>query len=361
MPSYQREFRDPALAKELVKKIHQATTAPITIMEVCGTHTMSIFRHGIKSILPEAVTLLSGPGCPVCVTPQGEIDAVMELAARDEVILTTFGDLLRVPGKHGSLYDMRAKGADIRMVYSPMDAVAMAKANPDKEVVFTGIGFETTAPTTALALLDAKKKCIKNFSLFSQHKLTPPALSAVLQGAGKRIDALLLPGHVSVIIGEEGFQNVFQDHPMPSAVTGFEPVDILGAILSIMKMKASKKTTLTNLYGRAVQPEGNPRARGIMETVFEVNDSTWRGIGEIARSGLGIQGAFSPFDARKKFGVHVEESASPKGCKCGEILTARLTPPECPLFGSLCTPSKPVGPCMVSSEGSCAAAFKYSN
>lgn len=359
MPSYQREFRDPALARGLVERIHGAATAPVTIMEVCGTHTTSIFRNGIKSLLPEAVTLLSGPGCPVCVTPQGEIDAVMELALRKGVILATFGDLLRVPGRHGSLYDMRAQGADVRMVYSPMDAVTMAAAHPDREVVFVGIGFETTAPTTALALLEAKRHGLPNFSLLSLHKRTPPAISAVLDGSGSRIDALLLPGHVSVIIGEKGFQKVMEKRAMPAAITGFEPVDILGAILALVRMGATQTPSLTNLYGRAVQPDGNPKALEILKAVFQIHDASWRGMGPIPRSGLAIREPFSAFDAGKKFAIDIKETPPPPGCRCGEILTARNTPAECPLFGTRCTPGQPVGPCMVSSEGSCAAAYKY--
>ena len=330
-----------------------------TFMEVCGTHTTSIYKHGIRSLLPEAISLRSGPGCPVCVTPQGEIDAVMKLAQSPKNIIATFGDLLRVPGKNGSLLEMRAKGADIRMVYSSEDALALASANPDREVVFIGIGFETTAPASALTLLQAKKEKVKNFSILSLHKRTPPALDAVMLGAEDRIQGLILPGHVSVIIGEKGFQEIVNARNIPAVITGFEPVDILGATLLLTQMVKEKRPELVNLYGRAVRSEGNPKALAMLTEAFDTTPSTWRGIGEIPASGLSLKPTLEAFDAIKKFDITIEPTETPKGCRCGDILTASLEPKACPLFGTTCTPAHPVGPCMVSTDGSCAAAAKY--
>ena len=353
------EYRDSEIAKSLIGRIKQTSTRDIRIMEVCGTHTVSIFRSGIRSILPSTISLLSGPGCPVCVTDQKEIDAFIELARLDDVIVTTFGDLMRVPGTHSTLQKEHAEGRDIRVVYSTFDALEIARNNPDKKIVFLGVGFETTAPTIAASILTAAQTGVKNFSVISAHKLVPPALEALMSTEGIQIDGFILPGHVSVIIGVNAYKPFFERYKIPSVVTGFEPADILQAIAMMVEQIEDSRPGLENVYPRAVTPEGNVKARKILEDIFEPADVSWRGIGVIPKSGLRIREAYADHDAGKIFTITLPESQDPQGCACGEVLTGLKTPPECTLYKKVCTPIDPVGPCMVSTEGTCAAYYKY--
>jgi len=358
--TYNQEFKDPEISKALVARIREKSTRPLRLMEVCGTHTMAIFRYGIRSVLPDTITLLSGPGCPVCVTAQKDIDAYVILARRPDVILTTFGDLMKVPGSGASLAAEKAKGADVRMVYSIFDALAIAKENPDKEVVFCAVGFETTIPTIAGAVLTAKAQGLKNFSIYTANKLTPPALAALMETDGVEIDGFILPGHVSVITGLDAFAPTFKKYRIPAVVTGFEPVDILKAVLKLVEQNESNKPELVNAYPRAVADVGNPKAREIMNQVFEKADAIWRGIGNIPDSGMVLKESFDEFDAAKKFDMSIPDTPEPAGCDCGRILMGLKRPDQCRLYKKACTPMHPVGPCMVSSEGACAAFYKYS-
>ncbi len=357
---YTQEYRTPDIAGHFATRIREISRKKIRLMEVCGTHTMSIFRHGIRTLLPENITLLSGPGCPVCVTAQQEIDAIIELSEIGDVILTSFGDLLRIPGKHSSLQQKRAEGRDVRIVYSTTDALDIARQNPGKRVVFAGVGFETTAPTVAAAILSAKTENLKNFFVFSAHKQVPPALFALMNMEKVRIDGFILPGHVSVIIGMNAYRPFFETYHLPCVAAGFEPSDILSAIAMLVEQIEAGTPTLNNAYPRAVSDNGNPKAVRIMQSVFETADARWRGIGVITGSGLEIREQFSDFDAKTHFNIDILDTETPKGCACGDILTGIRTPPECPLYKKICTPIHPVGPCMVSSEGTCAAYFRYS-
>lgn len=353
------EYRDPAISAALVERIKKHVSKDIRLMEVCGTHTMSIFRSGIRSLLPGTISLLSGPGCPVCVTAQHEIDAFIELAGIEDVIVTTFGDLIRVPGTRSSLQNERAGGGDIRIVYSTFDALEIAKKNPQKRVVFLGVGFETTAPTIAASIVAAKQMGIENYSVFSVHKLVPPALVALMKTGNVKVDGFILPGHVSVIIGERAYLPLVEEYAVPCAIAGFEPVDILQAIFMLAQQIENGDARLENGYRRAVTFSGNEKAQKILLDIFETVDAVWRGIGVIPESGLAIREAFSAFDAQKIFEIHVPEAKEPRGCACGEILTGVKTPPECALYRKVCTPEDPVGACMVSSEGTCAAYYRY--
>lgn len=356
-----QEHSDRKIAAYLVDQIRSATDSagPIRLMEVCGTHTMAIFRHGIRSLLPEGVSLLSGPGCPVCVTDQQEIDACIALSQLEEVIVATFGDLIRVPGTYTSLQKEMAEGAEVRVVYSAMDAVQLARQNPGKNVVFLGVGFETTTPTVAAAIVTAQKLKLTNFSVFSAHKTVPPALTALMSLPGVKVDGFLLPGHVSVIIGLNGYRSFFAKYRVPCVVAGFEPNDILQAILMLARQIGQGRHLLENAYPRAVNDEGNPKAREVMHQVFEPCEARWRGLGTIAASGLAIRKEYAQFDAVRRFRPAVVEMSPPKGCACGEILTGAKTPLQCALFRAKCTPLTPVGPCMVSTEGTCAAYYRY--
>ena len=353
------EYRDSKLSKNLVRKIKRISRRDVRLMEVCGTHTVSIFRSGIRSVLPPTISLLSGPGCPVCVTDQKEIDAFIELSRIEGVIITTFGDLMRVPGTTSSLQKQRAEGKDIRVVYSTFDAIEIAKKNPDKKVVFLGIGFETTAPTIAAAIFSADQMKVDNFSVIAAHKLVPPALEALMALKNVNIDGFILPGHVSVIIGEKAYFPFFSRHQIPCVIAGFEPADILQAISMLVEQIENRAPALENAYPRAVAFEGNPKAQKILGDVFEPADAGWRAIGVIPQSGLKIRKKYKRHDAEKIFNIEVTGSMDPKGCACGEILTGTKTPPECPLYKTVCTPMDPVGPCMVSTEGTCAAYYKY--
>lgn len=331
---------------------------PITIMEVCGTHTVSIFRSGVRSILPERVKLLSGPGCPVCVTDQGYIDAVMQLADRDECLIATYGDMIRVPGSNGSL-ETRAPKGNVRVVLSSEDALQLARERPDKTVVFIAVGFETTAPATAVVVKEAATEGIKNFCILSGHKLVLPAMRALLGGMNDRIDAFLCPGHVSVIIGSGAFAEIVADYRRPCVVAGFEPVQIIEALAEICCQLADGRAELKSLYGAVVTEKGNVAAQRIIEECFEPADGFWRGLGKIDKSTLVLREQYRRFDAFQRFGLEDGPGKENPGCRCGEVLCGLIEPGECSLFGTRCTPAKPIGPCMVSSEGTCAAWFKY--
>jgi len=356
---HMEEYRDPGISADLVERIKKTSKKSVRLMEVCGTHTLSIFRSGIRTLLPDTISLLSGPGCPVCVTAQQEIDAFIEISRLDEVIVATFGDLMRVPGTDSSLQHERANGRDIRVVYSTVDALDIAKRNPNKNVVFLGVGFETTAPTIAASILTARDLALDNYSVFSAHKLVPPALDVLLKSETVKIDGFILPGHVSVIIGEKAYLPVIEAYHVPSVIAGFEPVDILQAISILVEQIEAGRATLVNGYQRVVTFDGNEKAQKILADVFETVDAKWRGIGVIPQSGLNIRKEYEAFDAQKRFEIVVPEREDPKGCACGEILTGLKTPMECPLYKKVCKPEDPVGPCMVSSEGTCAAYFRY--
>lgn len=356
---YIEEYRDSALARQLVKKIAQVSQKSLRLMEVCGTHTMSIFRHGVRSVLPPQITLLSGPGCPVCVTAQKDIDAYVEFARMPDTIVTTFGDLIKVPGSGSTLGKEKASGADVRIVYSIFDAVNIAKENPGKQVVFCGVGFETTIPTIAAGVLMAAGQEVTNFSVHTSNKLTPPALAALMQADGIEIDGFLLPGHVSVITGTEAYRPTVEKYNIPSVIAGFEPIDILEAVLLLIEQNENNAPKLVNAYQRAVSDQGNTKAQEIMHQVFEVCEASWRGLGEIPDSGMKLKKEFSQFDAAVRFGMDLPDVPEPKGCACGQILMGLKTPELCGLYKKKCTPMTPVGPCMVSGEGSCAAYYKY--
>jgi len=357
---YIEEYRDGSLARGLINKIHAVSKKELRLMEVCGTHTMSIFRHGIRSVLPRGITLLSGPGCPVCVTAQKDIDAFVEFAKIENVIVTTFGDLIKVPGSGSSLGMEKACGADVRIVYSISDAVAIARENKNKDVVFCGVGFETTIPTLAAGILMGSREKLNNFSIYSANKLTPPALAALMETDGVEINGFMLPGHVSVITGTNAYRDTFEKYNMPSVIAGFEPMDILQAILLLIQQNEAGKPALENAYPRAVSQEGNGKAKQIMNQVFEVCDATWRGIGKIPSSGMRLKKEYEKFDATIKFEMNIPQVPEPRGCACGEILMGLKSPNQCSLYKKKCTPMTPIGPCMVSSEGSCAAFYRYS-
>lgn len=353
------EYRDRDICRKLVEKIWGVSHKEIRLMEVCGTHTMAISRNGIRTLLPETITLVSGPGCPVCVTSQNEIARFITLTKREGVIITTFGDLLKVPASGSCLEKERADGADVRVVYSVFDSIEIARKNPDREVVFLGIGFETTAPTIAAAMIEAEDKGLKNFSVISACKRVPPALQALMENKKVNIHGLLCPGHVSVIIGGRAYLATVNNYHIPCVVTGFEPADILGAIYMLARQIGQGKAEVEIAYRRGVTFEGNAKARDVMGRVFESCDATWRGLGLIPESGLRIREKFQALDAEYRFDLPVQEVNEPKECACGDILLGIKTPIDCTLYGKTCTPAHPIGPCMVSTEGTCAAYYKY--
>ena len=332
---------------------------PVNLMEVCGTHTVAIFRHGIRGLLPHGLRLLSGPGCPVCVTSIRDIDTAIAIAKRDEAILTTFGDMLRVSGGRQSLLDARAEGADIRVVYSPLDSLRLAAANKDRMVVFFAAGFETTAPLTAVTVTEAERLGIENFCVFDVHKVVPPAIDALLASGDVRIDGFILPGHVSTIIGSKPYRFIADKYSVPAVITGFEANDILGGIAFLLRQILEGRASVEIEYKSAVKDEGNLAAIQFMNDVFEPSDSYWRGIGPIPGSGLRMRNIWMHRDAEELFHPEVSEIREPRGCMCGQVLRGLLMPHDCPLFARTCTPDNPVGACMVSSEGSCAAYFRY--
>lgn len=331
----------------------------IRIMEICGTHTASILRSGIKNILPDNIELVSGPGCPVCVTPQGYIDSAIELSERKEIIIATFGDMINIPGTSRTLKYQKALGCDIRVLYSPLEAVNIAKQNPTKEVVFLGIGFETTVPVIALAILKAYVEQVKNFSVFASLKTMPEVIKILLKDKRTNIDGIIYPGHVSTIIGEKEFEYISDELQIPGIIAGFEDKDIMLAVLLLIDMISKNDCILKNIYKSAVRYEGNVKAKELINNIFEVSDGYWRGFGIIKNSGLKVRYDYRDFDAITKFGLQIIEQKSSKGCICEDILRGVKVPKDCKLFGKECTPDKPVGVCMVSREGSCGVHFKY--
>lgn len=353
------KFRDSKIAKNLLKKIDSLVTSPLSFMEVCGTHTVAISQFGIRNALPSNLKFLSGPGCPVCVTPISEIDHIIELGGKKDIVITTFGDMMRVPGSHSTLEKERAKGRDIRVVYSSMDALNIAEIEGDKKIVFVGVGFETTSPTVAVTIRKAKEKGVHNFYVFSRFKLIPPAIKGVLEMGKNRIDGFLLPGHVSTIIGSHRYEFIPKGYQIPCVIGGFEPLDILHSIVLLLEQVKKSRPKVDIQYRRSVKEEGNLEAIKILEEVFEVKDTDWRGIGRIKKSGLELKARYNFCDVDKVFKVKIKQSREPKGCICGEILMGNKLPQDCVLFGKKCTPHSPVGPCMVSSEGACSAYYKY--
>lgn len=347
-----------ALAAEIAELV-AARGRPVTLMEVCGTHTVSLFRTGARSLLPRELRLLSGPGCPVCVTSQGYLDAACALARRPEVIIATYGDMLRVPGSEGSLERLRGEGARVAVVYSARDALRLARERPAAEVVFLAVGFETTAPATAAVVLAAAAEGLENFSILPGHKLVIPAMAALLDGGEVPVDGFLCPGHVSVVIGAEAWRPIAERYGKPCAVAGFELEGMLASIRALLAQLAAGEARVDNAYGAAVSAAGNPLAWETVARVFEPADDAWRAMGTIPASGLALRAAYRRFDARERFGVAFGPDVQPPGCLCGEVIQGKVSPPDCALFGSGCTPLAPVGPCMVSSEGSCAAWYRY--
>jgi hydrogenase expression/formation protein HypD len=358
---YSEEYRDRELVHKLSRQIQGLAPGPATLMEVCGTHTMAVARFGLKSLLPPGLKLVSGPGCPVCVTAQEDIDAFLALGTMPQAILATFGDMVRVPGSTTSLEQERAQGVQVQIVYAPLDAVALAQENPQKQVIFFGVGFETTMPATALAAKMAAAERLENFSIFSVHKTMPAALRALLGSGEVKVSGLLLPGHVTTIIGPQAYNFIPQEFHLPCAVTGFEPVDILLGVFSIVGQLTLKNPMVDNAYSRAVKGPVNPRAQALLAEIFAPEDAAWRGLGVIPGSGATLREEYSRYDARRRFADLLAQvpPAKPTACRCGEVLRGTLPPQDCPQFDQTCTPSQPLGPCMVSSEGACAAAYKY--
>ncbi len=364
---YVDEFRDPAKASALIADIGRLVEAiplarhrPLQIMEVCGGHTHSIFRYGIEGMLPDGIELVHGPGCPVCVLPMGRIDDCLAIAGRPEVIFTTFGDAMRVPGSKKSLLQAKAEGADIRMVYSPMDALALAKANPEREIVFFAIGFETTMPSTALTVLAAEKAGVANFSLFCNHITIVPTIKAILDSPGLTIDGFLGPGHVSMVTGTAPYRFIAAYYRRPLVVAGFEPLDILQSLWMVLKQMAEGRCEVENQYSRIVPEDGNGAALRAVAQVYELREFfEWRGLGSIDQSGVRMREAYARFDAERKFPVPNLRIADPKSCQCGEVLKGAIKPWQCKVFGTACTPETPLGALMVSSEGACAATYQY--
>jgi hydrogenase expression/formation protein HypD len=366
---YVDEFRDPAKTQRVVeairglgRRIGRTREAPLQLMEFCGGHTHTIFRYGLAQLLPEWVELVHGPGCPVCVLPMGRVDDCIALAQRPEVILTSFGDALRVPGSRGSLLAAKAQGADVRIVYSPLDALALARGNPGRQVVFFALGFETTMPSTALTVLAAERDGVDNFSVFCNHITTLPTLKAILDSPDMSLDGFIAPGHVSMVIGAEPFGFVAERYHKPIVITGFEPLDILQSIWMLLEQIAEGRPRVSNQYARAVLERGNDLALDAMAEVFQLREFfEWRGLGSIDHSGVKIRDRYARYDAERRFAVRHLKIADPKACQCGEVLKGALRPWECKVFGAACTPETPMGALMVSSEGACAAYYKFAD
>ncbi|MDI6689553.1 MAG: hydrogenase formation protein HypD [Actinomycetota bacterium] len=357
---YLSEYRDPALAQKVIENIKKISHTPVNLMEVCGTHTVTISKNGIRQVMPKTVTLLSGPGCPVCVTANEDIDKAIWLARQHGVILATFGDMMKVPSPYSSLSAEKAEGVDVRVVYSTLDALQIADDNPDKKVIFFGVGFETTSPTIALSILEARKRKLKNYSVLARHKLIPPAMAALLSLGEVKLHGFICPGHVSTIIGSKPYEFAAEEHGIPCVISGFEPLDVLQTIYMLVRQAENGEARVEVQYKRSVRPEGNTTALKILDEVFEVCDADWRGIGIIPNSGFKLKEEHSDFDADKIFDVDVPPPKDdPPGCSCGEILRGVKFPYQCKLFGKACTPERPIGPCMVSSEGACAAYYRY--
>ena len=353
-------FRDPTIARELMDAIARlAEGKNVNLMEVCGTHTVSIARYGFRSAMPEGVHLLSGPGCPVCVTPNRSIDTMIALARVPDVIVTTFGDMIRVPGSSTTLGAEKAAGADVRVVYSPLDALKIARENPSRPVIFLGVGFETTAPAVAATILTAEAEGLANYYVYSAHKRTPPAIEAIVNDPETNVHGFILPGHVSTITGLAPYQVLADRYHVPGVVAGFEPVDILSAVARLLAQIDEGVARIGNAYSRGVDEKGNVAAQRVSDQVFEACDSEWRGLGMIPASGSAIREEHAAHDAARAFSPDVEPTVEPRGCRCGDVLRGIIAPDKCPLFGRACTAESPVGPCMVSSEGSCAAYYRY--
>ena len=359
---YVDEFRDAELGRVLSSEI-VATVEPgrhYKIMEVCGGHTHTIYKYGVDDLLPENVELVHGPGCPVCVIPMGRVDDGIAIARREEVILTCFGDMMRVPGGSGTFLEAKAEGADIRMVYSPLDALRIARENPEREVVFFAVGFETTAPSTALTLKRAKQDGVPNFSVVSNHVTIVPPLRALLESPDLRLDGFIGPGHVSTVVGARPFEFIPADYGRPIVVAGFEPLDLLQSVYMVLRQLAEGRCEVENQYSRVVPYDGNPAALAVLQEVFELRPHfEWRGLGFISHSGLKLSEAYADFDAELRFGAPGVRVADPKACQCGEVLKGVIKPWECKVFGTACTPERPIGTCMVPSEGACAAYYNY--
>jgi len=356
---YRDEYRDPAAARSLAASIARTVTQPWTLMEVCGGQTHSIVRYGIDELLPKHVTLVHGPGCPVCVTPVDYIDRAIELAGRPDVTLCSFGDMLRVPGTEGDLLAAKARGGDVRIVYSPLDALAIARAEPSREVVFFAVGFETTAPANAMAAYQAKREGVRNFSLLVSHVLVPPAMRSILSSPGNRIRGFLAAGHVCTIMGCEEYEPIAAQYQVPIVVTGFEPIDILEGVYLCVRQLEEGRAEVENQYSRSVRRDGNRAAQAMMREVFQVVRRRWRGIGEIEESGLSLSEAYADVDAERRFGALSVTADESTECISGTVLRGERKPPECPAFGTRCTPEHPLGVTMVSSEGACAAYYRY--
>ncbi len=356
---YVDEYRDPQLAQCLLAKIRGTVTRPWTIMEVCGGQTHTLVRSGIDRLVPEDLRLIHGPGCPVCVTPLEMIERALAIAARTDVIFCSFGDMLRVPGANGDLLKVRAAGGDVRIVYSPLDAVRIAEQHNDRQVVFFAVGFETTAPATALAVWHAKRLGLRNFSMLVAHVLVPPAMEAVLSTPDNQVQGFLGAGHVCTVVGYEEYQALVDRYRVPIVVTGFEPVDLLEGILLIVRQLESGQHKVENQYARSARHNGNGQARKIIEEVYEACDRPWRGLGPLPRSGLRLRSSYAEFNAELRFDVAAVTAVEPSECRSGEVLQGRIRPDECAAFGSRCTPDNPLGAPMVSSEGACAAYWKY--
>ena len=359
---FQDEFRDRDLVQNMaanIRRMAKRLTVPVNFMEVCGTHTMSIYQYGIRSLLPENVRLVSGPGCPVCVTPIGYVDKALACTDDPINIIATFGDMLRVPGSHSSLMEKRAGGADIRIVYSPLDAVSLAKNNPDRRIVFLGVGFETTAPTIAASILEATRITLNNYCVLASHKTMPIPMEILTADPELNLKGYLCPAHVSTIIGANAYIPLAERYHIPCVVTGFEPADVMQGIEMLLAQTLRGENRVEIQYSRAVSWEGNPKACAILNQLFEPCDTVWRGLGMLPGSGLKIRNEFAHFDAERVMTLIVSEAVENPACLCGEVLKGKLTPFECPLFSTICTPESPVGACMVSSEGTCAAAYKY--
>lgn len=348
-----------SLLIEKIKSLADQIDRPVNLMEVCGTHTVAIFRHGIRDIIPDTINLLSGPGCPVCVTPIKDVDTAIAISRLARVILSTFGDMMRVPGSKQSLSIAQAEGANIKVVYSPIDALKLASEKKDINVVFFATGFETTSPSIAGTLLDAERLKVDNFYIYSAHKMVPPALKALLDSDDLKVDGFILPGHVSTIIGTRPYRFIAADYRIPSVVTGFEAEDILQGIIMLIEQIASGRAEVEIQYKRVVREEGNQKAVSLMNEYFEPCDANWRGIGTIPLSGLRLKNSFNRWDAKKVFNIEIPDSSEPKSCLCGQVLRGVKIPTDCPLFGKTCTPEHPAGACMVSTEGTCAAYYKY--
>ena len=356
---YIDEFRQPELAKKLVDRIHHHSTKHIRLMEFCGGHTVSIFKYGIRELLPETIEMLSGPGCPVCVTSNADLDKSIAFAHLPDIIVTSFGDMIRVPGSQSSLQSARSEGCDVRIVYSVMDAIQIAKENPDKSVIFIGIGFETTTPTVAAGIIQAEQEKISNFYILSLSKICPPIMKSILDLGEVRLHGIICPGHVSAVIGSHPYQFIADDYDISCVISGFEPLDILLCVDMLVDQIENEDYKVEIAYRRGVKPEGNLQAIKLMDTVFETADADWRGIGIVPSSGLRLRDTYEKFDAEKNFDIDPGPVREHQGCQCGSILRGISIPLDCPLFRTSCTPEHPVGPCMVSSEGSCSTYYQY--